>query len=130
MTISKLIEFIGIAILFCSCDPGHRGNSILNNQTSYSLDLKYKAGRVDTSITIQPNSTIEIFHFGGLGEGRDFNCCPCVFEVITLAVKDSVKTITKLVTNTENWLLINDNRRRYSSEEISCSFLLEQKDVQ
>lgn len=129
-TIFKLTELIVLTILFCGCDPGHSGNTILNNQTSYTLELKYKTGRVDTIITIQPNNTIEIYHFGGLGEGRDYTCCPCEFKEISLTVKDSVKTITKLVTNTDNWILVNDNTKRYSSKEINCSFLLEQKDIQ
>lgn len=129
-TIFKLTKLIIFAILFCGCDPGYGGRTVLNNQTSYILELKYKTGPVDTSITVQPNNSVEVYHFGGMGAGRDYNCCPCEFREISLTVKDSSKTITKFITNTANWLMVNENTKKYSSKEINCSFVLEQKDVQ
>lgn len=130
MTIIKLIGLVMVIILFYSCDPGHGGKTILNNQTSYFLELKFNSNRIDTSMIIQPFSTVEMYDFGGLGAGRDYHCCPCEFKEISLKVKDSIKTITKLITNTNNWLMINDNTKRFSNKEISCTFLLEQKDIQ
>ena len=130
MKISKLTGLVIIVILFYSCDPGRSGKTILNNQTSFSLELRYNTWSTDTFMIIPPKSSMVIYHIGGLGEGRDYDCCPCAFKEISLTVKDSNKTISKFITETNNWLLINENTKRYSNKEINCSFLLEQKDIQ
>lgn len=130
MNIFKIVALIVISILFYRCDPGHSGDTILHNQTAYSLNLSFKSGSTDTSMTIQPYSTTEIYRFGGLGSGSDYNCCPCEFKEITLVVADTSKSITKSVTDSANWLMLNPNEKRFSTEKIICNFLLEPKDIQ
>lgn len=126
----ELTGFVIFTLLFYGCDPGYGGKTILNNQTSYTLELKFKTGRIDTIITVQPLNSVEVYRFGGMGAGRDYKCCPCEFREISLTIKDSAKTIKKLITNSDNWLMVNDNKRKYSGKEIICSFLLETKDIQ
>lgn len=129
---SKLY-FLTICILvlsLMSCDPGHFGKTLIRNESSYSLELKYTTHTNDKSIIIQPNSFVEVFHFGGLGSGRDYNCCSCEFEVISLQPVDTSMTMTKDITNEGNWILSDPNEKRFSNEEITCEFAVRSFDIQ
>ncbi len=130
ITISVCIILIAILLLM-SCDPGHSGNSYVRNESSYSLKLKYKTyQKNDTIIIIPPYTVLNILHFGGLGSGQDFDCCPCELPEISLSVSDSSKTIVKNIDEHKNWVLANPNHRRFENEEIICDFVIEDTDIQ
>ncbi len=122
---------ISVCVLqFAACDPGHSGKTVFNNESSYSFEMKYKTHLIqDTMIPIKPHSINEVYHFGGLGAGKDFDCCLCKFLDISLSLADTTKSISKQINDSRNWLIVNGNKKRFSHEEITCSFLIEQQDI-
>ncbi len=130
MTIFRALYTIVCLTLLSGCDPGHRGKTVLNNQTSYPIKLTYSTYFIkDTIILLNPFSVTEVFDFGGLGAGKDYNCCLCEFEKISLATVDTLKVISKSINDSKNWLISNGNKKRFSHQEITCSFLIEPQDV-
>jgi hypothetical protein len=111
------------------CDPGHVGKSFINNRSLFPLSLQYKSYYNDTVLLIQPNSLVEIFSFGGLGSGRDYDCCPCEFPTITLRPTDTSKTLVKSIADKSAWTLNNPNRRRFSNKVITCEFIIGDTDI-
>lgn len=129
----KIISFCSFFagfLIFTSCDPGHIGNSYIHNQSSYELRLTYHSNSIDTSSLIQPDATVDFYQFGGIGAGVDFDCCPCEFETITLQPTDTSKHLLKAITNTANWTLTNENKKRFDNKSISCEFQVAQSDIQ
>jgi len=122
---------ISIALLsLVSCDPGHFGKMFIRNDSSYSIELTYSTQTKDTSIIIQPNSVVDVFHLGGLGPGEYYSCCACEFMTISLQPVDTSKELTKDITNTENWILTNPNQKKFINKEITCEFAVEPGDIQ
>jgi hypothetical protein len=117
-------------LFLVGCDPGHIGKAFISNDSSYTLELKYQTHTKDTSIVIQPNSRTDVFHFGGLGSGRDYDCCVYEFTTISLQPIDTSKNMTKTITECNNWTMTNPNKRRFSNKEINCEFLVTQSDIQ
>jgi len=131
LLITCLALLIGLSIL-SSCDPAHNGNSYINNQSTFELRLDFKSYSPlhDTTILIQPNTTLNFFKLGGLGAGKDYDCCPCDFETITLQPTDTSKSMIKNINDQNNWILTNPNKRKYSNKEIDCEFVVTQSDIQ
>lgn len=73
---------------------------------------------------------MEVNYFGGLGEGRAYDCCPCEFIEASLQPIDTSKTINKNFTERNNWLMENKNKRRYSNKDIRCVFEVKDSDIQ
>lgn len=118
--------------LIVGCDPGFRVRSFITNESSSPLLVNYHAPAPsrDSSLIIEPNSHIEIYTYGALGEGRDYDCCSCEFSPITLVPVDTSKHLMKDVAYSPNWNLSNTNRKRYDSDEITCEFVVKQSDIQ
>lgn len=115
-----------------SCDPGHSGNSQIHNNSSYALKLnfqKYYNGG-DSSLVIPANSKISFNTFGGLGAGRDFDCCVCESGIKLLEPTDTSKQLMKDVYDSVNWVLINHNKRKFDSHDISCILVINPSDIQ
>jgi len=129
MKISYLVLFTGILMLM-SCDPGHSGNSYINTQSSYELRLNYNSHYSDTTMFIQPNSLVVFYRFGNIGAGNEYDCCPCEFQTITLQPTDTSKHLIKVITNTNNWIMINPNTKRFDNKDITCEFFITQSDIQ
>lgn len=122
---------IFVTLLFLvGCDPGHSGKVFISNNSSYTIALKYQTHTIDTSIVIQPNSRTDVFHFGGLGSGRDYEYCIYEFTTISLQPIDTSKYMTKTIADCNNWATINPNTRRFSNKEINCEFLVTPSDIQ
>lgn len=127
------LYFLIIAVTLiplASCDPGHFGKMFIRNDSSYSIELTYSTQTKDTSIIIQPNSVVDVFHLGGLGPGEYYSCCACEFMTISLQPVDTSKELTKDITNTENWILTNPNQKKFINKEITCEFAVEPGDIQ
>ena len=115
--------------LLISCDTSIHGKSSIRNESSYVLNLKYNAYSKDTSILIQPNSFTDFHIIGGLGEGYKFDCCPCEFSIISLLPTDTIKVLTKNISDKNNWILTNPNTKRFDYEEINCEFIVKESDI-
>ena len=126
--ISLLTICLTSLILF-GCDPGHFGKSIVRNETPYKLELKYTTHHEDTSFIIQPNTSVDVYKFAGIGAGKGYDCCPCDFTAITLQVADSSKTLIKSINDKNSWVILNPNKRYFSNKEIRCSFSVTQSDI-
>jgi hypothetical protein len=126
--ISLLTAWLVSLILF-GCDPGHFGKSIVRNESPYKLELKYKTHYNDTSLIIQPNTSVDIYKFAGIGAGKGYDCCPCDFTTITLQVADTSKTLIKSINDRNSWVILNPNKRYFSSKAITCSFSITQSDI-
>lgn len=133
MTIKSKLLFATIfatLIILAGCDPGHFGKALIINDSSYTLALKYQTQVKDTSVVIQPNSQSDVFHFGGLGSGRDYVWCVYEFRTISLQPIDTSKYMIKTITDCNNWTTSNPNTRQLSNKEINCAFLVTQTDIQ
>lgn len=125
----NLLIIIVTTLTLTGCDPGHNGKSFIRNESSYTLQLKFKNDLKDTLILIQPNTFVDFYKFGGLGSGRDYDCCPCEFATISLQPTDTSKIMTKNITDQNNWTMTNPNKRRNSNKEIDCEFTVSQSDI-
>jgi hypothetical protein len=132
-TMKKSISFylfLLAAFAFTGCDPGHLGKTFIRNESSQVLLFKYKTYSKDTTITIPAHSVVDVFHFGGLGAGKDYDCCACEFTEISLQPADTSLTIAKNIGDQGNWNVTNENKRRFSNKEITCEFKVAQSDIQ
>jgi hypothetical protein len=43
---------------------------------------------------------------------------------------DTTKTLTKSITNRNNWILTNPNKKRFSNKDIDCEFEVKESDIQ
>lgn len=125
-----LLSTFAILLICFSCDPGHFGKIVIQNETGYQLELKYTTNLKDTTINMQPKTSVNILNFGGLGAGQDYQCCICEFNEIAILPSDTTKTITKSISDAGNWKLINANEKRYSTKEIICEFVILESDIQ
>lgn len=118
-------------LLITACDPGHLGDTYITNESSQVLELKYtKHGGKDSTIIIPAYSIRKVYHFGGLGAGRDYDCCPCEFAGLTLQPLDTNFTMTKNVMEQANWKMTNENKKKFSDhEDIKCEFTVTQSDI-
>gem|GEM_PF-3034673 len=123
------IVFISLSILSTSCDPGHGGIASIDNKTSDTLILKYQTRYADTTIIIPAREKIAVLRFGGLGEGRMYPGALVEFKNISLRPLDTTKLLTKEITNPDNWEMINENKRRFSSKDIECWFTILSTDI-
>jgi len=126
----SLIIVLGIILSLAACDPIYTGKTFVRNESSYILELQYEPYLEDSSIIILPYSYIEIFHFDGLGKGKDYDCCSCEFVKILLNPADTSKELTKNIENQSNWIKTNSNAKKFSGEEINCEFRITQEDIQ
>ena len=115
--------------LLLSCDPGHYGNASIENNTGDTLILNYKTRYSDTTITIFPNQKTEVLKFGGLGEGSMYPGALNEFNDISLTPTDTNRSLIKDITKYENWEMINNNEKRFSSKEIECWFTVGAADI-
>ena len=127
--IKYIIQTLPIFILLVSCDPGHHGNASIDNQTNDTLILKYQTRYADTIINILPMQKIEVLRFGGIGEGKMYPGVLIEFKNISLRPSDTTKSLTKEITNIDNWEMINENKRRFSSKKIKCWFTILPTDI-
>ena len=116
-------------LLFLSCDPGHYGNASIENNTGDTLILDYKTRYSDTTITIFPNQKTHVLKFGGLGEGSMYPGALNEFNDISLTPTDTNRSLIKDITIYENWEMINNNEKRFSSKEIECWFTIGEEDI-
>ena len=124
------IYILGIILFLTSCDPAHNGKTFIRNESSFTLELKYKTHINDTLIIIPPFSLVDILHFGGIGAGRDYDCCACEWVEISLQPTNTSKSLTKSITDNKNWTITNPNKKRFSNEEIDCEFSILETDLQ
>lgn len=126
----SMFIFLLVLELMTSCDPGHFGKSIINNDTPYALELRYTTPLTDSTIIIQPSGSIDFYQFGGLGPANYYTTCGCEFITLDLQPADTSKTLIKQITNAENWELINKNNGRYGNKEIQCIFNVLPTDIE
>ena len=119
-----LLSLISMSLLL-GCDPTHRGDAMINNQSDYELKLHFNTVVLDSSITIPAHSAVNIYHFVAASAGQDITCCPCELPGLTLGVSDTTKVIDKSILETTNWQMSNDNHNHYSHKVIGCTFLIE-----
>ena len=117
------------SLLLLSCDPGHYGNASIENNTADTLILNYKTRYSDTTITIFPTQKTHVLKFGGLGEGSMYPGALIEFNDIRLTPTDTNRSLIKDITKYENWEMINNNEKRYSSKEIECWFTVGVEDI-
>lgn len=126
----SIASFLLLAVFFIGCDPGHVGKTFIRNESSQTLQLKYKTYNKDTAITILANSVVDVFHFGGLGAGKDYDCCACEFIELSLQPVDTSLTMTKNISDQSAWDVTNPNQKRFSNKEIKCEFKVTASDIQ
>lgn len=132
---TKIYAYLALlagTLILSSCDPGHQGNAYLENRSAYELELKFSTygQQRDTTILIPANTKVDLYKFGGLGAGNNFDCCPCEFKSITLGPTDPAKSLIKNITASENWSLSNPNERRFQNKNISCAFIVTASDIE
>ncbi len=129
---NKLVHSIFIIISCClyACEPGHYGTTFVTNNTIYPLTVTFSTNRMDTVIPINAYETKQIYAFGGLGSGMDYDCCTCEFFTLLVTPDDPSLTILKSISDDNNWELFNPNERKFSSKEIQCTFTLNVEDIQ
>lgn len=108
-----------------SCDPGYNGNFQINNQSSYELQMTYNPRNKDTTISIQPNSKIDFYHFRSLGYSDRLDCCVCEFLTITLHPSDTSKHLLKSISDTMSWTIAYPNK-----SNATCEFSVTEADIQ
>lgn len=133
-SLSRIPIIFTILLVWESCDPGHNGKSYIVNHSTYTLQLKLKSSHNlsnsdDSIFLIPPNTSLEFFKFGGLGAGKDYECCTCEFDRLTLQPTDTSKSMTKIITEKTNWEISNPNKRNYNNKEIHCEFSVDQSDI-
>ncbi|MEO8769899.1 MAG: hypothetical protein ABI402_07435 [Ferruginibacter sp.] len=119
-----------LLICLAGCDPTFFGKTVINNETDVLLNVIYQTENKDSSLIIEPNSYTEIYHIGGLGSGKDYDCCNCEFLSITLKPTDTSKHLIKDISLSDNWNMTNENHHRFSSHEITCEFIVRPSDIQ
>jgi hypothetical protein len=122
--------FLFLATFFIGCDPGHVGKTFIRNESSQTLHFKYKTYNKDTVIVIPAHSFVDVFHFGGIGSGKYYDCCACEFLEVSLQPADTTLTMTKNIMDQNSWKMTNPNKRRFSHKEIDCEFVVAQSDIQ
>ena len=128
--ITKFILHFLLSLFLPGCDPNYFGKTFIKNESSFQLNLHYHTEFKDSMLIIQSNPFIKVYHFGGLGEGRGYDCCSCDFLLVTLKPTDSSKNLIKDTSVNNNWNITNTNRERSSSHEITCKFIVRPTDIQ
>ena len=130
MNLDKYILISLTIICLTSCDPGLRGDLKIYNDTNQILSVKYKDHTVGDTLykDIWPNENEIIFVLNGLGDKKQFDCCPC--RLASIVVKSSSGQIKKDPNNSDNWIIPNKNKlKRYGKEPVKCEFHVTQEDL-
>ncbi|MFI5172312.1 MAG: hypothetical protein ACHQFW_07965 [Chitinophagales bacterium] len=125
-----IIPAVALMLGFAACDPGHSGTSLIVNNSTYPISIYFATNRLDTTILIPALTSSSIYSFGGLGSGKDYDCCPCEYLTITAVPEDPFKNLIKSIEDPDNWELENPNKREFSSKPIECIFTIEESDIQ
>ena len=115
------ILFLFISIILISCDPGLKGDLKIYNETNQILTAKYfEYAKSDTVLKeIQPNTSETIRILDGLGNKKEFDCCPCVLEI--LIVFSPTGKIKKDPTNSDNWEIPNKSKlKKFGKIKSGC----------
>lgn len=125
-----IILFTSVIVL-SACDPALTGNLVVVNESSDTLRLKYEIGdnlKDTENVVVLPNECKEIYALGGIGDKREFNCCPCVATFYTL--KSSYGNVKKDISQKSNWEIPNKNKlKTFGSEPVKCRFIVKDSDL-
>jgi len=118
-----------VSIGFLACDPGHSGTASIDNQSSETLILHYQTRYKDTTIEIPSETKKLVLTYGGIGEGKSYPGVLIEFNAIDLSPSDTTKQLIKNIEDSENWVMNNLNKHRFSSKPIECWFTVTNEDV-
>lgn len=126
----KLLSFFAITFVTASCISGHHAESNVRNDSSTKLEVTFEKDGESKTVTIPAHTTQTITTSTEKGAGKDFDCCLCELETVSIKSVDSTKTVIKSITSESNWNLDNPNKRKMDSKIIICEFVVGDSDVQ
>ena len=128
--LKKLFYWTAFLFFMTSCEPVLTGDLKVYNQSNTSLTVTSKDFDHKDSVTliIEPYSIATIKILGGLGNRKQFDCCPCEFE--KLYIKTVSGNIKKVAQNKDNWIIPNKSKLKMRrGEGVKCEFYVLQTDI-
>jgi hypothetical protein len=124
----KQLLLLFLTAMLVSCDPAMKGDLKVYNESDKVLTIKYSNDKDTAVAELQPGSDMVVGKIGGMGDNRDFKCCPNRSWVYS--IKSPAGPIKKDHRNCDSWNIPNKEKlRRYSNPPIKCELHITQADL-
>ena len=115
-----------------ACDPGLDGDLKIFNETDQTITIKFSnspADAIDTvTENIAPGEHLLVNKIGGLGNKKDFDCCPARTQIFL--IRSAAGPIKRDPTACENWSIPNKSKlRKFGRQPIKCEFHITAADL-